>query len=47
MTSCPFIIFCHQHQVFVVYLFNAIDYLVLLCLVRLVVPFPLAILPSL
>ncbi|MPC83647.1 hypothetical protein E2C01_078361 [Portunus trituberculatus] len=28
MSSCPSIIFCHQHQVFLVYLFNAIDYLV-------------------
>ncbi|MPC08972.1 hypothetical protein E2C01_001570 [Portunus trituberculatus] len=26
MSSCPSI-FCHQHQVFIVYLFNAIDYL--------------------
>ncbi|MPC67194.1 hypothetical protein E2C01_061361 [Portunus trituberculatus] len=26
MSSCP--IFCHQHQVFLVYLFNAIGYLV-------------------
>ncbi|MPC56207.1 hypothetical protein E2C01_050160 [Portunus trituberculatus] len=31
MTSCPSIIFCHQHQVFLVYLFNAIDYLVHCC----------------
>ncbi|MPC30309.1 hypothetical protein E2C01_023570 [Portunus trituberculatus] len=29
MTSCPSIIFFHQHQVFLVYLFNAIDYLIL------------------
>ncbi|MPC95183.1 hypothetical protein E2C01_090381 [Portunus trituberculatus] len=28
MTSCPSIIICHQHQVFLFYLFNAMDYLV-------------------
>ncbi|MPC22545.1 hypothetical protein E2C01_015561 [Portunus trituberculatus] len=27
MSYCPSI-FCHQHQVFIVYLFNAFDYLV-------------------
>ncbi|MPC10801.1 hypothetical protein E2C01_003440 [Portunus trituberculatus] len=27
MSSCPSI-FCHQHQVFLIYLFNAINYLV-------------------
>ncbi|MPC37257.1 hypothetical protein E2C01_030732 [Portunus trituberculatus] len=25
MTSCPSVFFCHQHQVFLVYLFNDID----------------------
>ncbi|MPC60697.1 hypothetical protein E2C01_054753 [Portunus trituberculatus] len=28
MSSCPSIFFCQQYQVFLVYLFNAIDYLV-------------------
>ncbi|MPC85973.1 hypothetical protein E2C01_080781 [Portunus trituberculatus] len=28
MSSCPSIFFCHQHQVFLVYLFNSMDYLV-------------------
>ncbi|MPC16132.1 hypothetical protein E2C01_008952 [Portunus trituberculatus] len=28
MSSCPSSFFCHQHQVFLVYLFNAIYYFI-------------------
>ncbi|MPC68383.1 hypothetical protein E2C01_062583 [Portunus trituberculatus] len=28
MSSCRSIFFCHQHQVFLVYFFNAINYFI-------------------